>query len=472
MEKKYDILSSNQVLQKKIVLSVKGRYNVIVCGGGVTGIAAAISAARSGANTILIEGRPFLGGVATGAMMAVFWIPYECAHGFVKELFDRLIEKDGAMPGPVVPFDPEVLKRTTLEMIRESGSNLLLYTNIVDVVIEQNQVKGIVIESKAGREVILGDIVIDATGDADIAALAGAPFTKGREADGKMRPVTSLFRVGNINVTELLNYIKNNPWDFSKDPNKNIIQTEIGLIRLSGFFELVKQARTNGELGEQCYYLRVETVSPKTNMAIINTTRVYGIDGTNPNDLTQAQIEMYKQTQQLISFLKKYVPGFSDCFLIDTSPYIGVRETRRILGEYKLSADDIINDKRFNDEVVRHCGRLGIGEPVHSPDGHEGGPNDDYARRIITPIRAFSIPYRCLIPKKIEGLIVAGRSISVDHDGDIATRIMPCCTAMGQAAGIAASICNNEGVFPRKVNVQKIRHELFECGVNLDIQPI
>jgi hypothetical protein len=348
-----------------------------VVGGGIAGVMAALASGRSNGKTLLVERFGSLGGTGTAAMMNLFYVPYAASRGLVRELFDRLIARGGAIPGEFVVYDPELYKVTALEMLREAGVEILLHTLVSDVIMEGKTLRGIVVENKSGRQAILSRVTVDASGDADVAFGAGAPYTKGREADGKMRPMTLIFRMGGVDVPRLVEYVKSHPEDFSPDPLQCMVDLEHHMIRVFGFFKLVEEAKARGELWPECYYFRVESVLPERGVLTVNATRVYGVDGTKAEDLSRAEIETRHQMIQLAAWARKRIPGFENSFILDSASTIGVRETRRIRGEYVMTEDDILAGCHYDDVVGVDANQQNPRQQGgHPPDGKEGGPQD------------------------------------------------------------------------------------------------
>jgi len=451
-------------------LVVAHRPEVLVVGGGIAGFMAALAAGRSGARTLLVERFGALGGTGTAAMMHLFYVPYAASRGLIRELFDRLIGQGGAIPGDFVVYDAEHYKVTAVDMLAAAGVEVLLHTWVSDVILEGQTIRGIVVESKSGRQAILSPVVVDASGDADVAARAGAQVVKGRETDGKMRPMTLIFRLGGVDIPRLVEYVKAHPEDFSPDPLQCMLDVDRQLIRIFGAFQLIEQAKGRGELWPDCYYFRVECVLPSRGMVTVNATRVYGVDGTNVADLSRAEITTRHQMLQLAAFARKYLPGFEHSWIVDSASTIGVRETRRIRGEYVMTEDDILAGRHYPDVVAVDANQQNPGQQGgHPPDGKEGGPQDQEARELIARMFVYEIPYRCLVPQGIEGLLVAGRCLSVDHHADVYTRNQGSCMATGQAAGVAAAIAARTHVVPRSVDVPAVQAGLRGLGADLDL---
>jgi len=449
--------------------AVSRRADVIVAGGGPAGLTAAIAAARAGADVILVEQSSFLGGVATGAMMAAL-VGSHWAAGIGLELIDAMAGRGGApkwdgTPGrtATTPFDPEVFKDAALEMAQQAGVRLCFYTYACAPIVIDGAVKGLLTEGKSGREAMLADVVVDCTGDADLAAQAGAPVTKGRESDHKMRPFALLFRLGGLDVERIQQYVQENPSELQpqyRTGTKLSVGDEHVISRISGFYNLVEEAKRRGELSSECHYFRLENLWVERGTAICNTTRIYNVDGTNPDDLTQGELEGRRQIGNLVKFARRSIPGCENAFVIDTAPRMGVRETRRIIGRYVLTDEDAYGDAQFPDAIMRIESNL-VQRPVpkeldvHMPEPIEGSPQDLLERdpdRVPRERHSYDIPYRCLLPQGVDGLLVAGRTISVSHRIDGTTRNMLVCMRVGQAAGAGAALASQKGLSPADVD--------------------
>ena len=448
--------------------------DVLVVGGGPAGIAAAVSSARLGVKTILLERYGYLGGNATTAMVGPFMTSYSKSGKVqvIRGIFDELVtkmEKEGGAIHPskveagtafsafyiadhdhVTPFDHESLKRIASNYCLENGVKLKLHSFLVDAFLSKettclhpktNKSIVAVIASKSGLQGIASKIVIDCSGDADVAYRLGLPIEKGRQRDNKMQPATMYFRVRNIDTNKLTDYIiKNYPSDrlFNRP-----------------FLEEVKKAREKGEYSVPKAHITLFK-SIADGEYRINTSRVLNIDGTDVDDLTKAEVEGRCQVQQILSFIKKYVPGCENAELIDTATQIGIRETRRIKGRYVLTAEDVLKGRTFDDAVVS----CAYGLDIHDPEGDTA-----YAQQIEKEI--YQIPYRCLLPKGEDQLLVAGRCISATHEAASAARIMPNCMALGEAAGTAAALSLKNNVLPFQLNTELLRRQLQEQGVYL-----
>lgn len=477
---RYEI-KANTVVEGSRELDIIRKADVVVAGGGPSGLIAAIAAAREGADVVLVEATSFLGGVATGAMMAAL-VGSHWATGIALELMDRMADRGGAVRWDpkaertaTTPFDPEEFKTVALEMVEEAGVNLLLYTLAVAPIVVEDSVKGIVVESKSGRQAILGKVVIDCTGDADLAVGAGAPYTVGRESDQKMRPFALLFRLGGLDIERIANYVKENPDELQPQYRQGTLLqagNERVISRISGFYKLVEQAKEQGYLYPECHYFRLENLWVDRGTAVCNTTRIYYVDGTSNLDLTRGEIEARKQIKKLVEFARKFIPGCENAFVLDVAPRMGVRETRRIVGEYSLTDEDAYADARFEDSVMTIDGFL-VKRPlpkeldVHMPEPIEGSAKDlleRYPERVPRERHSYQIPFRVMIPQNVDNLLVAGRTISVSHMIDGTTRNMLVCMRMGQVAGVAAAVCAHRNLSPKEVKFEEVRSVLVRQG--------
>ncbi|MFC1714404.1 FAD-dependent oxidoreductase [Candidatus Poribacteria bacterium] len=461
-------------------IPVFAEVDVVIAGGGAAGFGAAIGAARAGAKTLLIERNSFLGGMATAGLMANFHVIGTHLVGAVHELIYRLVDMDGAWLGRVVTYSPELMKQVALEMLEEAGVEMLFYTMASQPIVEDNVVKGLIIENKSGRQAMLSHTLVDCTGDADLAYRAGAPVTVGREEDHKTRPMTLLFRMGNVDIDRVIEYCRQHRDQFPLSPYSNVLQKDKKVLRIEGFYEIMSAARDRGELDKNIHYLRFEGVDSENGTVMVNTVRVYDLDGSNTHELTLGQIEGRKQMMQLVQVIRKYIPGCENAFLIDAAVNMGVRETRRIVGEYVFTDEDAWNKVCFDDTVMYLWRRGGLGKEMHSPDAGEGLRGPAYYQRIRErlrtydpdkipppPERDFYFPYRSLIPQKLDGMLVAGRSMSVSHLGDTWTRGIMIVMACGQAAGAAGALAARHNVGVRQVDIAELQKEIADQGVDL-----
>ena len=346
---------------------------------------------------------------------------------------------DTPVSRPSIPRRPSLLRST---WFAEAGVQLRLHTFVADAIVEDQAVTGVIAASKNGLEALKARITVDCSADADVAARAGAAYEKGREEDGLMQPMTLFFRVKNVNNAAVEAYVAEHQDDFRP------------------FASLVAKAREAGEFpiprkGVGMYRTGEDGVWR------INTTRLHRLDGTSVEDLTQGEIDGREQVKVLLKFFRKWLPGFENAELLDTASTVGVRETRRIVGEYQLNLDDLATGREFQD-VVALCG---YPVDIHSPTDDSGGTDGK-----LRTANIYQIPYRSLVPKDMNGLLVAGRSLSATHEAQGAVRVMPPVFAMGQAAGTAAALAIEYGVEPRAVPISQLQEMLVRQNAYLGQQ--
>ncbi len=238
-------------------------------------------------------------------------------------------------------------------------------------------------------------------------------------------------------------------------------------MRLSGFFHIAEKARAAGELPEEIHYLRFEGIDVARGVVTVNNSRVYGVDGTNAWDISRADTQARLQNRQLREVIRKYIPGFEDAYVIDSSSTVGVRETRRVRGPYVLPQEDLLAQRTFDDRVVRIWRHMAAGRDWHKADGGEGAPNDAVYRTGTTDLTWFEIPWRVFTPNKVEGLTVGGRVLSVTHDADMWTRGQYCCLVTGQIAGIGAALAAQRGVTPAALDPADLQRVLAGQGIDI-----
>ena len=446
-------------------IPVSYEADVVVAGAGSAGIAAAVAAARQGMKTLVIEQLGSVGGMATnglvGPFMTSFDIPgkRQIIMGMFEEMVQRMMEMGGAIHpreiGPrtsysgyyfvghnhVGPFDHEAYKLVGTRMLLEAGVQVLLHTSFTDVIMDGEKIEGIVINNKAGLSIVKAKQFIDCTGDADVAAYAGAPTWMGN-GEGDIQPATLFFRVCNVDTEKLDAYIAEKSKEYPIMPF------------YGPFSWLIKEHADEWNV-PRCEVCLFE--SPVKGEFRLNVTRILNIDGTNPEDLTKAELEGLEQVHRVLAFMRKYAPGFENAIFMGTANTIGLRETRHIDGIKVLTKEDVIGCKVPEDTIAVFA---------TSMDTHHKGDNGgDYF--VLENGPYYGVPYGIMVPKKVSNLLVAGRSVSADEIGSSTVRMIPCCIAFGEAAGYAAAQAVKEDCAPADIDVQQLRQTLLANGAFL-----
>jgi hypothetical protein len=417
-------------------INVYAEAEVVVVGGGPAGVSAAIAAAREGADTILVERYGHLGGMATGGLVLMInqFPPGQC-----QEWLDRLQKLNGARdvagamrrvtqsvgqnaPRSVIMVDPELLKCILCDMAVTAGVRQLLHSWGTCAIVENNNVKGIIFESKSGRQAVLGQVVVDATGDGDIFATAGAAFDAATDKGYRSSQIAMVFRIGGIDLAKYVNFWTSEPkkWQELRDEVDGIAGFHVGPVPAS-----------------------------REDVVWVNSF-IKGRSPINVTDLTWVETAVRKAMLPVYEFYKKRLPGFENSYIYDSASQIGTRGSRRLIGEYVLTRDDVIARKKFNDIVAVFPQGVPLGTtPDSSPDRHEN----------------VGLPYRCLLPATLDGMLVAGRNFSSDQAANTMFNVIPHCVSMGEAAGTAAALAVKDKVKPRKVDYGKLRARLRAQGV-------
>jgi hypothetical protein len=442
-------------------------FDVLVVGGGNAGCAAALAAARHGARTLLVERYGFLGGTATAAMVGP-WMTFHSGRerivgGIAQEIVERLVRK-GASPGhlhdssdyvaTITPFDPEVHKALLFEMMRESGVTLLLHAYVLSARVEGDIVRGASFATVGGTREYFGRVVIDTTADAFVAAAAGVPTHQGDDK-GRVQPATLMFRLSHVDLQKLSTYVRAHP-DQMRTSLKTHERVPGSLTAVAGLYQLWEDARRDG-IVDVPRELVSFFISPYPDEVTVNMTRVVDIDPLDPGDLTRAEIEARLQTMQLLEFFRARVPGFENARIAATGTQVGIRESRRIVGRYTLTRDDVLHGRRFDDAVA--CSAYPI--DIHNPSG------TGTTTHRLAPGESYDIPYRCMVPVNREQLLVAGRCISTTHEALASTRLTPTVMTLGQAAGTAAALARRHRILASEVDVRELRGQLVADGVYL-----
>jgi ribulose 1,5-bisphosphate synthetase/thiazole synthase len=413
------------IIEPERKIPVTSEVDVLVCGGGIAGVAAAVCAARIGVKVLLVERYGFLGGLVTGGLV-ITTPPLD--NGINREIGERLrakgvyapLQRPGAemIALKMHAIDPEVVKYELVQMLGEQQVQLLLHTLIVGSIVEEGALKGVLIENKAGRQAIRARMVVDATGDADVAAFAEAPFRVVK------KPITMMFNMAGVDVDKVLSRVGN--WS-----NLKQFVTE-AVARGELKFEL----GTTLEWGTPGVHAECLIHPGEINVWSGN---LRGVDALDPNQLTTAELITREHVMRLVAFLRGHVPGFEQSWITLTSPILGVRATRQILGGNSPTMQEVRNI-RFADTVAK-----------------------PYAEDAIR------LPYGSLLPQGVENLLVAGRCISADEEAMGQLRLIPVCAATGQAAGTAAALALRAGVTPAKLDISELQQALRAQGVDLGL---
>lgn len=446
--------------------------DVLVVGGGPAGLGAAIGAARSGAKTRLVERFGSLGGNMTNGGVAPCMTSYSLdgSTQLVRGVFDefiRRLEARGAAVHPsrtgeygpysgyigtarggviegrpsggwerVTPFDPEAARLTAFEMCEEAGVELFLHTFAGTAMAKDGIVENVVAMNKDGLVGFPAQVIIDCTADADIAVAAGAQYRYGRDQDGLAQPMTMMFRIGGVDDAAVQRYQDEHPDDYW------------------AYESLCEQARRVGRFPiSRRGVILLKTLEP--GVWWVNTSRIQGLDGSDARDLSAAEVIGRKQVDQLIEFFRSTLPGLEYCHLIDVASVVGVRETRRIVGDYVLSIEDVASGTVFADTIALS----GYPMDIHAPTGLS--ESFDETRNAAD---AYGIPYRALLPVGLQNVIVAGRCISASHEALAALRVMPPVMAIGEGAGTAAALAIETHRSVRAIDIDELRQRIVNNG--------
>ena len=444
-------------------------YNVVVIGGGPAGAVAAIAAARQGVKVLLVEQNGYLGGMLTGAgvgpQMTFHAGNTQVVRGIPDEIISRLQEL-GLSPGhmedfvgyasSVTPFDAEGMKLILETMAAEAGVQLLYHTVYTGCTVENGNITKVKLYSKSGFFDVTADVFLDCSADADLATHAGVSSVYGRESDNLAQPMTMNIKVANVDREKVMAYVKSNQNDMLSTIPFDRLEM-IPRTGIQGAYAVIKSAKTMGEFDvDRDMVLCFETNNP--GEFILNMSRIVRKSAIDPFQLTEAEMEGRRQAHLIVAFMRKYIPGFEYCRIVSTGPSIGVRESRKINGCYKLTAEDLLDNRMFSDAIAMG----GYPIDIHSPDGAA------MKHRFLKTGSWYSIPYRCLITNEVNNLIVAGRCISTTHEACAAIRVTPIVMAIGQAAGTAAAQSVLSGQFANQLDTEMLRKTLKKNGAFLE----
>lgn len=445
------------------------KADVAIVGCGIAGSLAAVAAAREGADVFAIEENGYPGGsltgMGTGPMMTFHAGKTQVIRGLGEELIARLAAA-GLSPGhtvdstgytyTVTPFSAEGMKRELEAMMLEAGVRFVYHTSVTGARVRDGRLQEVTCYSCGETFAVQAEVFVDATGDGDLFAMAGVPFEQGRPGDHKDQPMTMNFKIDGVDTAKIRDIMARQPERFPFLCKKAGIEKEAVRLSVSGFNELMIEAIRRGEVTtDRDTVLCFETDRP--GEMIVNMSRINGENPTDPLSLTRAETEGRRQVFELLRQLNAHIPGFEHARLLFSGPSVGVRSSRRMLGDYALTADDILGNVMPEDCVAVN----GYPIDIHSSDGTETDS------RFLKDGTYYGIPYRCLTNPVVPNLMAAGRNISCTFEAQASTRTSPCCSALGHAAGVAAAISAREGRLPAQIDYARLRERLLATGVFL-----
>jgi len=405
------------------------KFDVVVVGGGPGGVCAAAAAARSGSRVLLIERYGFLGGMATAGLVNPF-MPYRMRNRILAsrvflELITRL-ERAGALARDRRIFDDEIMKEVLDQMMARHGVEVLLHSLLTGVQRKGKRIESVTTHGKSGKMTIRGRAFVDSTGDGDLAFMAGEETETGRAQDGKCQPMTLCFRVGGIRGS--LNSFK------------------LGDELTPSYLRAKKRGEVRNPREDVLIF---GTMVP--HVYHFNTTRIINLPGTDTVALTRAEIEGRRQVMEMVRFFRKRSPRFRDAYLIKMACQIGIRETRRVMGGYVLSGEDVLRGAKFPDGIARSNYPLDIHNPAGTGTIIKGVPKGDY----------YEVPFRCLVPRRTENLLIGSRCISSTHEAHSSFRVMPVVAGIGEAAGAAAAQMASRGIPNHRVDGTALKRKIL-----------
>ncbi|MBQ4551750.1 MAG: FAD-dependent oxidoreductase [Clostridia bacterium] len=452
-------------------------FDVVVIGAGPGGLAAALAAARNGARVLLVEKNGYLGGNMAIGLPLLGYLDRDgkkviggIADEFMKDMAQYKTAYGTAasehkvcpMHNSVTLYDHELFKIVALRKILKDNIEVLFHTDVESVEVENAHLKKVILRGKGWRILVSARVFIDATGDGDVAYLAGASYEKGQKDTGVLQPPTMMFTVAGVDIDKTIDYLAENPdqmersktIDCANGYDADFFRSDPNFVMVA-MRKLVSQLRAQGKMPiNRENIIIINSLLP--GEVHLNCTRHLGTDGSDVFSVTRAEIEGYLQIEEFTEVLKQHVPGFENCYISQIYPSLGIRESRRFSGIRRLTEKDLV-EGHFDEETI------GIGSyPV---DIHAG----DGMSTIFTKIPAYGIPYGITVSDEIEGLMFAGRCASMDAVAMSSARVMPICMAIGEAAGIGAALAVKQSISPRDVDVAEVRQILLDTNAILSM---
>lgn len=448
------------------------KYDLIVIGSGPGGVPAAIAAARKGLKVLLAEKNAQIGGLLVSGLPLLAFLDRAgntVVRGIAQEIIDRLGEvggTNGHIRSPILNSMTHV-KSAWMSIIlfemceQEENLDVLLYAELKSVKVDNGKVKGVGVFCRGEEMFFESDYIIDATGDACVAYKVGARYEKGNALGKGMQPPTITFELGNVNYDKFLQYLAEHPEAYKLPDTFPGIEQNLDFFvnnkcfSIMGFGDIVAEGRKTGE-----YTIprnMIDIAKQIGGEAFINVTRSIDTDVTDFESVIKAEFVCHRQVKELVQFMKKYIPGFENAQLVSIIPFLGVRESRRIVGRKQLTLENIRNLEIPEDTVAI----AGYNVDIHSPDSE--------AMSMMPVKHGIGIPYGCLVPEALEGLLMSGRTISADQDAFAMIRVMPTCMAVGQAAGTAMAVAFRHGVLPSEIDVRELRLELKKDNAVIEL---
>ena len=446
-------------------LPLSASCDILVCGGGTAGVVAAIAAARGGADVLIVEGLGQLGGTQSAGwvtpMMPNKILTESLTHGINDDILRRAALYDPPptdLSGDLLWFNPVTLALVLDDLLAEAGGRVLFHTHISDSIVEEGVLSGIVIENKSGRQRISAKITLDCTGDADVAFRAGVPCVSGDPEDGQNQPMSLRFALAGVDPERAAVFLADELGMncYARPP---LFEIGAGEAKETPLGPLICRAIADNVLAEDDLgYLQFFSMLGRPGELAFNCPRISGLCATDASDLSKAQTIGRQKIRRISRFFKTYIGGFENSYIGTIAPMVGIRESRRIVGDYTLTEEDYLTEARFPDAVARNSYPIDI----HSTKAKGG-----LVMKHLPPGHYHEIPFRCLLPTGIENLLVAGRCLSATFVAQAAVRIQQNCRALGEAAGLAAVLALEKNVTPRGIDTDELRRRLNSQGAQI-----